>query len=122
MKKLLILSILVTSFSFSQIITIIDKGVERKISVPDINVKARYISDTSDNRGIIVLFKSSSVDIKKFSNEYNLKLKKRLSIGYYIFKNESNLNDIELISKITKEEKNIIKTIRPNWALGMMPR
>jgi len=119
MKKLLILSILATSFSFSQIITIVDKGVERKINIPSQNVKARYLNNKSS--GILVLF-NKNIDIKNFKNKYSLELKKRLSIGYYIFENNSNLNDIELISKIYKENKSSIKTIRPNWALGMMPR
>ena len=121
MKKLLALTLLSSSFGFSQIVTIIDKGVERKISIPSQNIKARYTQAQSDNRGVIIAF-NDNIDINNFEQKHSIKLEKKLTIGYYIFKNNSNLNDIALISKIIKTEQNKIKSIRPNWALGMMPR
>ena len=121
MKKYLLLTILLTAFATSQVVTIIDKGIERKIYIPDgQNIKARVI-DNKSQKGIIVAFKNTTVDIIELEQEYNIKLIKNLTAGYKIFANNSNLSDIDLITKLTKEKKEIIKTIRPNWGFGMMP-
>jgi len=118
MKKILLLALIAT-FSFGKVVTIVDNGVERKISIPSSNIKARYIS--SEPTTIIVAFKGS-VDIDRFEKKYRVKLKKSLSAGYYIFINNSKYSDIELISIISKESKTIIKTVRPNWGFGMIAR
>ena len=119
MKKILILALMLISYSFSEVITIVDNGIERKIYIDSQNDPRSVINE----RGIIISFKNpEDTDIAGFSKEYDLKLKKRLSAGYYIFINESKYSDIDLISKISKEKKDIIKTIRPNWGLGMVPR
>ncbi len=128
MKKLLILTLIASQFSFAKIITIIDNGVAREISIHSKGEKgknsARGAMDCSKekHKEIILSFKKDSkVDINNFSKKYNLKLKKRLRTGYYIFINKSKESSLKLISKIIKEQKEAIKTIRPNWALGMHP-
>ena len=118
MKKLLILTILLISYTFGEVITIVDNGIERKIYIASKNNPRSVIKD----KGLIISFKKENVDISSFVSEYKLKLKKRLSAGYYIFINDSKYTDAELISKISKEKKDIVKTIRPNWGLGMIPR
>ncbi len=121
MKRLTILALLFTTFATSKIITILDKGVERKIYIPTHEgAKARMVNEKAQ-KGIVIAFKSDNIDITELEQEYSIKLTKTLTAGYKIFTNNSNLSDIELIAKLTKEKKDIIKTIRPNWGLGMMP-
>ena len=118
MKKLIVLALILISYSFGEVITIVDNGVERKIYINSQNDPRSAIKE----KGIIISFKIKDLDISSFASEYKLKLKKRLSAGYYIFINESKYSDIDLISKISKEKRDIVKTIRPNWGLGMSPR
>jgi hypothetical protein len=118
MKKISILALLLISYSFGEVITIVDNGIERKIYINSKNDPRSVIRE----KGIIVSFKSNDIDISNFASKYKLKLKKRLSAGYYIFINNSKYTDIDLIKKISKESKDIVKTIRPNWGLGMIPR
>ena len=124
MKKLIIL-ILASLFLEAKLVTIIDNGVKRVIELPDksnLN-KAIALSVDKKNKEIILAFKKGAkADIKSFEKKYNLKLKKHMLSGYYIFINNSNLSDIELIYKISKENSNIIKTIRPNWGFNNKPR
>jgi len=122
MKKIII-ALLLASFAEAKVITIIDNGIERKIALPSIpnGISARMIEQ--NKKSIILAFKKGvTIDIDAFSKKYNLQLKKRLSIGYYIFQNKSSLTDLELISTIQKENKNRIKTIRPNWGFHNTPR
>jgi len=124
MKNLLIL-VLLSAISYAKIVTIIDNGVERKIYLPDNkSILGRMVDSKNTNQpGIIIAFKKNiNVDIKEFESKYNLKLKKRLVAGYYIFNNFSTLADVKLINKITKESRNIIKTIRPNWGFNNKAR
>jgi len=124
MKKLLVV-VLLSVISYAKIVTIVDNGVKRKIFLPDSkNFQARVVGKTSANQpGIIVAFKKgSTVDVKAFESKYNLKLKKKLVAGYYIFNNFSTLTDIKLVNKIANESKDIIKTIRPNWGFSNKAR
>jgi len=124
MKKLLVV-VLLSVISYAKIVTIVDNGVKRKIFLPDSkNFQARVVGKTSTNQpGIIVAFKKgSTVDVKAFESKYNLKLKKKLVAGYYIFNNFSTLTDIKLVNKIANESKDIIKTIRPNWGFNNKAR
>jgi len=122
MKKIL-LALFIATLSYGKVVTIIDNGVERQIFIPDTaqkkNIKARMVGDSSSApAGIMVAFKKGAkIDIKNFEKKYNLKLKKKLLIGYYIFNNNSDMSDLELIAKISKNSKTKIKTIRPNWGL-----
>lgn len=50
---------------------------------------------------------------KEFELTYSLKFIKKLSIGYYIFSNNSNLSDIDLVGKIIEKERDI-ETIKVN--------
>jgi len=118
MKKISILALLLISYSFGEVITIVDNGIERKIYINSKNDPRSVIKE----KGIIISFKTDSIDINSFSAKYELKIKKRLSSGYYIFINNSKFSDIDLIKKISKESKDIVKTVRPNWGLGMVPR
>jgi len=116
MRKLVLIAFLAT-FGFSQIITVVDKGVVRKIYIKDNkSFLARGMQQNNFSQ-IIVAFKDAS-KIKEFAKKYKLSLKKRLKTGYFIFINNSNLSDSELILKIIKEQKDIIKTIRPNYGFG----
>ncbi len=123
MKKIALTSMLLISLASAQIITIIDNGIERKISLPTEpnGIHARAIQ--TEQKSIMIAFKKGvNVDLESFSAKYNLQLTKKLTIGYYIFKNKSALSDIELIATISKENKSRIKTIRPNWGFNNMPR
>ena len=125
MKKLALI-LLMATMSYAEVATIIDNGVERKINLPTVssNLQARMvIGKRKEAPGIVVAFKKdANVNIAQFAKKYNLKLKKKLIIGYYIFANKSSLPDVKLIYKISQESKNIIKTVRPNWGLNNKPR
>lgn len=124
MKKLALILLMATA-SYAEVVTIIDNGVERKINISTVNsgVKARMVSRKKESHNLIVAFKKGSkVNLSDFAQKYNLKLKKKLVIGYYIFLNESSMTDIELIEKISKENRAIVKTIRPNWGFNNKPR
>jgi len=125
MKKLALI-LLMATMSYAEVATIIDNGVERKINLPTVssNLQARMvIGKRKEAPGIVVSFKKDAkVNIAQFAKKYNLKLKKKLIIGYYIFANKSSLPDVKLIYKISQESKNIIKTVRPNWGLNNKPR
>lgn len=124
MKKLALIALMATA-SYAEVVTVIDNGVERKINIPTVNsnVQARMIGAKKETSGLIVAFKKdANVDVAEFAKKYNLQLKKKLIIGYYIFVNESTMSDIKLLSKISKESRDIIKTIRPNWGLNNRPR
>ena len=125
MKKLALILLMITA-SYAEVVTIIDNGIERKINLATVNsnVQARMaVSTRKDAPGIVVAFKKDAkVDIVQFTKKYNLKLKKKLIIGYYIFSNKSSMPDIKLIYKISQESKDIIKTVRPNWGLNNKPR
>ena len=125
MKKLALILLMATA-SYAEVVTIIDNGVERKINLPTTssNVHARMVVGTrKEAPGIVVAFKKDAkVDIAEFAKKYNLKLKKKLIIGYYIFANKSSMPDVKLIYKISQESKGIIKTVRPNWGLNNKPR
>jgi hypothetical protein len=72
--------------------------------------------------GVILAFKNNTVDIKEFEARFELKLKEKLVIGYYIFENVSSLTDVLLVSKILASDmNNKIETIRPNWPLEAVP-
>ncbi len=119
MKRLFIIALmLITTYSFGEVISIVDNGVVRKIYVSSKNGARTVMKE----RGIIISFKEKSTDISSFASKYKLKLKKRLSAGYYIFVNNSDISDIDLIKKISNESRDLVKTIRPNWGLGMIPR
>ncbi len=122
MKKILLI-ILATLFSYGQIITIIDNGTERKIDIPNQSAnRARKIIKEGAS-GIIIAFKKGiKIDIKNFAKENNLKLRKKLIAGYYLFDNISTDSDILQILKIAKKNRLKIKTIRPNWGLNNKPR
>ena len=121
MKKLLIIAVLV-ALSSAKVITVIDNGIERKVDInTTLKQKARMVNGQGSD--IIVAFKKGAkVDIANFEKKYNLKLKKRLIAGYYIFSNNSKLTDLEVISDIINRSKSIIKTVRQNWGLNNKPR
>jgi len=121
MKKILAVALL-TMVANSQIITIMDKGIERKIYLPDNNdtMLARSANSNHPKKELIVAFKDKT-DLKEFAKKYKLKLKTTVANKYYIFKNRSNLDAGSLIAKIVVNESNI-KTIRPNWGFGFKAR
>ena len=123
MKRVIAIALLLASITEAKVITIIDNGVERKISIPTApnGISARMVE--SRQKSIIVAFKKGvHIDLAAFSRKYSIKLQKKLSVGYYIFENKSNLSDLELITTIQKENKSRIKTIRPNWGFHNTPR
>jgi hypothetical protein len=99
----------------SKLITVLDNGIERKINIGDDT--AFEATDVNSNREILIKFKSS-VDVDDFAKRYGLVLKKKLSIGYYIFLNNSSTSSEELILEIIKRDRDLIKTVRPNYAFG----
>lgn len=103
---LICLLIIIDSFGDDYLIKKIkDGGVVRSISIP----KYRDIKRV----GIIVKFNSNKVDLDRFQSTYQVEFVERLSIGYYIFNNNSSLSDIDLVGEILENEKDI-ETIKPN--------
>lgn len=107
--------------------TILDKGVKRTIRIPKTDEQKSVTStlstkQTLSKKGIVIAFKkSSTIDIDAFEIKYGLKLKKKLVIGYYIFQNISDKEDMEIVSSIMKNEKNV-KTVKPNLKKNNQPR
>ena len=76
-------------------------------------------SKLNSKDGFLIVFVDDR-DIKAFEIRFNVKLKEKLQIGYYIFENHSKFSDIELMNTIlaSSEGKNI-ETIKPNWKMQM---
>ncbi len=124
--KYLLITIL--SFSlFGSSITIIDNGIKRKLIVPKmllekqegINARGTNSQIPFTKRGLLIKFKDSNIDLEAFAQKYGLKFKRKLSIGYIVFDNISQKSDVEIINEILANEKDNIKSIRPNWPLGV---
>ncbi len=108
--------------------TILDKGIKRTIRVKKTEDKISSAGALSmkeealSKKGIVVAFnKSSKADVDAFEIKYGLKLKKKLVTGYYIFQNVSEKDDVEIVSSIIKNEKNV-ESIKPNWKKKNLPR
>ena len=112
MKKIAIL-IITSMIAYANMakVEVIDNGVKRIIALPPIS-QAR--SAENMHKGFLVEFKYG-VDVKEFAKKYNLTIRKKMSIGYWILDNRSKLDDITLLNKITSNETSKIKSIRPNW-------
>jgi len=108
-------------------ITILDKGVKRKIYISkDDTLKNKFNPHTakqlSSKDGIIISFKDPiRISMSEFEAKYGLKFKKKLLIGYYIFQNISEYSDVKIVGKIIKNEPNV-KTVKPNWKKKNIPR
>lgn len=105
-------------------ITILENSVKRKINVLRVDSKIGVLNvENTDNRqGLILSFKDiSEVSIAEFEAKYDLKLKTKLVIGYYIFENKSSKSDVEIVGKIIENEANI-KTVKPNWKMQNITR
>jgi len=94
-----------------------ENGTIRKINISKIKYR------TFDKKeGLILSFKAqNSSSIENLENRYSIKLKHKLSVGYYIFDNNSDLNDIELVENIIENEDNI-RSIKPNWKLNVQAK
>lgn len=128
--KSIILSLVVCSGAFAldkhsvkeakgEGITVLENGKTKKLIILK-DDKLNNISVNSANsskQGIIVSFKDSSkVDLESFENKYNLSLKTKLLIGYYIFYNNSEYSDTEVIEQIISQEDNL-DIVKPNWKM-----
>lgn len=108
-------------------VTILEKGVKRKVRIPkDDHIKSRNnpheAKQLTSKEGIVLTFKDpSQVSISELEAKYELKLKTKLVIGYYIFENISKKSDVEIVESIIEEEANI-KTVKPNWKMKNKPR
>ena len=116
-----------TTVEYTEMI-VLDKGVKRTVRVPKTDEQKNSVGTLSmkegvlSKKGIVIAFKKSSpMDISEIERKYGLKLKKKLVIGYYIFQNVSDKEDMEIVSSIIKNEKNI-KTVKPNWKKNNQPR
>jgi hypothetical protein len=96
----------------------IKKSTDSNIST--LTTQSATVDRLASKEGIIIDFKTLPLPIKEFEKMFNLKLKEKLQIGYYIFENQSTLSDIELIDTILKSEiKESLKTVRPDWKMGV---
>lgn len=113
----------------AQTLTILEKGVKRTIKIQLNGEDVVKGSDPSIRRvsseskeGIIVSFKNKGkVSIEDFEEKYGLKLRKKMLIGYYLFDNLSDSNDMQLIDQIIAHEPNV-HTLKPNWKKQNQPR
>lgn len=75
----------------------------------------------NSNSDLMIKFiKNTKIDIQNFSKKYNLKLKKKMNSGDYLFEN-INGNILNTIELIIKNEHTKIKRIFPNMILNMKP-
>ncbi len=103
-----------------------DNGVDSFILIPERDsTKIGTLSPNKDDKlnlkkGIMIVFKDTEVSTEAFETLFNIKFKEKLQSGYYIFENPSTLSDIQLMESILKSENGEkIKTIRPNWEMGV---
>lgn len=107
--------------SYTKVI-IMDKGVKRTVLIPKDNIAKNKMNtmkaeQATSKDGVIISFKDSSkTSISVFEAKYNLKLKHKLVIGYYIFTNLSKFTDVQIVEEIIKNETNI-ETVKPNWRM-----
>lgn len=109
-------------------ITILDNGVKRKVKVlktdiPNTSEPAlrtyKATTNATTNSGVIVSFKdTNTLSLDEFEKKYNLELKTKMLIGYYIFYNKSSKSDVEIVSEIIQNETNV-RTVKPNWKSNM---
>ncbi|NOR54623.1 MAG: hypothetical protein GQ531_00295 [Sulfurovum sp.] len=105
--------------------TIMDKGVKRTVALNKVEKNGSLTPSANQKelkKGLLIRFKSSaSVDIKDFEKKYDLKLKSKMKIGYYIFKNNSKESDVLLMQRIMENETEI-ESLKPNWKKRNTPR
>ena len=95
------------------------------VPIADVNqsgITQRFAIDNKLNSkdGLLIKFSDNSIEISLFEKQFNVTLKEKLRIGYYVFMNNSSLSDMALMQKIlaSSEGKNI-ETIKPNWKMQM---
>jgi hypothetical protein len=100
-------------------VSVLDKGIVRKIDIVYDEDKQQDI----EKQGFIIKFdkQMSARDISLFEKENDLKLKKKLHAGYYVFEKETSDSMFDVLDKLIKKSQNI-STIRPNVELNMQPR
>lgn len=100
----------------------IQKVIKENGTIRKINISKNRYRNFDKKEGLILSFKlENSSSIENLEKKYDIKLKYKLSIGYYTFDNNSNLSDIELVGDIIKDEDNI-KSIKPNWKLNVQAK
>jgi hypothetical protein len=106
-----------------QEITILDKGIKRRLIVPSSQISAKStVSQLQTQEGVVVQFKDNSlISIQEFEATYDLRLRTTLLETYYVFDNLSKLSDVQLVGKIIAGETNLL-TVKPNWKLQNSPR
>lgn len=95
------------------------------VSIEDVNSSGISRESTLDNKlnskdGLLITLIDKNINIEAFENRFRVKLKEKLRIGYYIFENNSALNDIALMNSIlNSNDGQNIETIKPNWKIKM---
>lgn len=108
-------------------VIIMEKGVKRTVLIPkDDTVKSQMNpmkpEQANSKDGVVVRFiDPSKTSISDFEAKYNIKLKHKLIIGYYIFANASISTDAQIVEEIIKNETNI-ETAKPNWRMTNTPQ
>ena len=108
-------------------VIIMDKGVKRTVLIPKDDIVKNKMNpmkaeQATSKDGVIVSFKDpSKTSISDFEAKYNIKLKHKLVVGYYIFTNASKFTDAQIVEEIIKNEINI-ETVKPNWRMTNIPQ
>jgi len=110
-----------------ELIKIKENNTTKNMLVPIESVDLTGVSrqssvDTKLNSkdGLIIVFIDKNTDIEAFQISFNVKLKEKLQIGYYIFENNSEFSDVVLMNTILKSKQNQnVETIKPNWKMQM---
>jgi hypothetical protein len=85
---------------------------------------ANYISNSTQNKFryqntsdiLVEFYKITPELITSFEGKYNLKRKKIMVIGYYVYKIEGNIN--EVVKQISNEAN--VKTVKPDLAMTII--
>jgi len=64
---------------------------------------------------LVEFYKITPELISSFEAKYNLKLKKIMFIGYYVYGREGEIN--EVVKQIANEAN--VKTVKPNWSYAV---
>jgi len=110
-----------------ELIKVREGNSTRNMVVPieerDVSTVTRVSAVTSklnSKDGFVIAFMDEKIDIEAFEKHFDIKLKEKLQIGYYIFENHSEFSDIKLMRTIlSSDEGKNIETIKPNWKMQM---
>lgn len=92
------------------------------------NIKILFYTDEqghsfNSKSDILIKFKDVTLmEIKEIEKNYSIKLRKKMIIGDYLFKNTGNLDTVDIINQLLENKKGKILRIFPDKRLNLEKR